>query len=160
MNNAYSKDEIIAEAVYNILINDTANTGNDVREIMFYFSNVKQIRYGGAFNVESTYPMLTYKTEPVDSHESLPTGRYFLSVTASIESSSSTPQTTLKRIMARVDVLIDKKPEVLNSIVASAKNLRCRRIKRVSAQEVYDAMNEMYKRIHIYDLTCDDENLN
>ena len=160
MNESYSKDEVIAEAIHSILTGDTSNTGKTVREIMYYISDAKQIRYSSEFNVEGTYPMITFKVEPTQTSEFLPTGEFLLTITTSIKASESIPQTTLKRITARIDALIDNKPNALNNAVSSSKYLRCRRIKRTNSQEVHDAIKEVYKKVHYYEIQCDDEILN
>ena len=74
----------------------------------------------------------------------------------SINSNASTPQTTLKRLMSRVETLLDKKQDNLNAVNVN-KYLRCRIIIKVSSQEFEDFIKKVHRTITMFDVQCDDE---
>lgn len=154
---AYSKEEVLAEAIRILLIADTSDTTETVREIMFYISDANKVRYSGDLTIDfDSYPALTFKVESNGDENNLPTGNYLVQIMGSINANVSTPQATLKRLMSRVDYLINKKPNGLNTAVSS-KNLRCRLILKTSVQEYEDFIKKVHRKLHMFSVQCDDE---
>ena len=154
---AYSKEEVLAEAIRNLLIADIVDTTEIVREIMFYITNANKVRYSGDLTVDfDSYPVLTFKIEGNGDDNNLPTGNYLVQIMGTINANASTPQAILKRLMSRVDSLINKKSNNLNTAVSS-KNLRCRVILKTGVQEYEDFIKKVHRKLHMFSVQCDDE---
>jgi len=158
-NESYSKDEIILAAVREILLGDNAATGNDVGSIDSYVSNRIQRE---DVHVVIDFPRIDLSVEEGGAEVGLPTRRYFLVIKPRTHMDENTsPQTTLDRIGARIDFLLNNKPASLNATAAaSGKNLRCRLLIQESALRVPDAVDRFYSKIMRYRVICDDETIN
>jgi hypothetical protein len=158
----YAKDEILAEAIRILLIADTTPTGADVREVMYYVNSISEIRYSNDLAADfGSYPALSIKTERSGDNNNLPTGFYLVHIMGSIEvnTTQSRPQEKLKRLMSRVDALVNKKTNDLNNAVSS-KNLRCRLFINSGSQEYEDFIKKIHRILITYKVQCDDETLN
>jgi hypothetical protein len=154
-NEKYSKSKVILEAVRSILVADNSNTGNEVREIEYYCSD--RIHRGN-LRTKSAFPQITFGIDEGYDELNLPSGHYYLSVSAHERFDSKYPQETLDNISSRIAFLLNKKPNQLN--LATSKNLRCRLIVKISALLVQDYTNKVFTKSINFRMICGDEIFN
>lgn len=152
-NVAYAKDNIILQAVRSILVGDNVNTNNDVREIHYYCAD--RI-YRQFHNVNQPFPQIVMKVEAGDVEKGLPSGKYYLELMGCVSISDGHAQTKLSNMMARAEYLLAKQSAQLNLAVVG-KNLRARRVDKVSDFLDTDPIDKLHKKTIRFMVICDDE---
>lgn len=149
-----SKEEVLLQAVRKLLVDDNADTGKTVREIDYYVGDRIYLTDKNIDN--ATFPQIILSVDAAEDELGLPTGNYVLDVRTYVNIDDEYAKTKLKRIDARVLVLINKRSDSLNSAV-TGKNLRCRLIVKMSSLETTDPIAHLYIKRTSYRVILDDE---
>jgi len=153
MNVKESKTNILLEAVYKILSEDSANTGYTMREMNFYVGdNINRPR----LEMGAEFPQVTFEVDEYETDLLIPTQKYQLTVSGHVKKDMAYAQTTLDNLTARIEYLLNKKPSSLNLAVPS-KKLRCRLINKISGLKTTDELKEVHTKNLIFEVVLDDE---
>ena len=153
MNESFSKVELMLTAIRTILVDDVYNTYKEVREIKYY---AKDRIFRSNLNSKEIFPQIILSVDEMDSNIALPTQRMMLNISIYVNKNDSNAHTTLDRISSRIEFLLNKKNNNINNVEPN-KNLRCRKIIKVSAITSIDNLMDVISKTIIFDIIVDDE---
>lgn len=154
MNVVESKTNILLEAVRNLFIADTTNTGYTSREINYY---VGQRIYRTRMEIGDSFPQITLDVDEYESELALPSQRCLLTIQAHVKKDAPYALTSLGNLSNRIEYLLNKKPSSINLAVNNSKKLRCRLINKISGLLTTDELKEVHTKTLIFDVILGDE---
>lgn len=154
MNESYSKELSLLESFITILSNDNTDTGKDVREITYYVSD----RIFREFNGGDNFPQINIEVNNDGANIGIPSAEYTAYFRVYNSYGNNYPQDTIDRICTRIIFLLNKNYNLINETIN--KSIKCRFINHLATQRDDRIEIQVYGKVVIFNLICDDENNN